>query len=71
MHTPGSKEEWDTYLKVNQESLKIAARRVASLYRAGDMDGLVEHANRDAQAYAQDAIRKRDAAIKKARRSKG
>lgn len=61
---PKSKQEWEAYLKANRREIDQAAKAIARMHAAGDTEGIAEHANRDAEEYAQEAIEKRDAAIK-------
>lgn len=65
---PKTKQEWEDYLEANREQIERAARQVAALHKQGDTESLIKIANRDAEAYAKQAIQERDEAHRKDKR---
>lgn len=61
---PQNKQEWDAHLKANRVQIEQAAKQIARMHSEGDTEGIVEHANQDAEEHAKQALKQRDKAIK-------
>jgi hypothetical protein len=48
-------EAWQEYLESHRDEIAANVERAAGLLRSGDMDGLIAHANRDAEQRARRA----------------
>jgi hypothetical protein len=48
-------EAWQEYLESHRDEIAANVERAAGLLRSGDMDGLIAHANRDAEHRARRA----------------